>query len=87
MKVKKVEIIPIQPKEGLIAFASIVLDDALMLSGIGVYKKLHGMGYRITYPTRKVHETHHYLFHPTIPSLSHEIEEAVSAKATAIFNL
>lgn len=85
MNIERVEIIPIQPKEGLIAFANIILDDALMLSGIGVHSRLNGGGYRITYPTRKVNNTHHYLFRPLISSLSHEIEEAISAKGNTIF--
>jgi hypothetical protein len=34
--------------EGLIAFASVVLDDQLYLMGIAIHSKLVGSGYRLT---------------------------------------
>jgi hypothetical protein len=57
MRVTEVDIAFVKPKNGLIAFASVVLDDQLYLSGIAVHSKLAGSGYRLTYPTRRVGET------------------------------
>ena len=54
MKVTEVDISFVKPKDGLIAFASVVLDDQPYLSDIAIHSKLVGSGYRLTYPTRKV---------------------------------
>lgn len=42
MKIKKIEIVPIRPHEGLIAFASIILEEGFYLGSIGVHRKLVG---------------------------------------------
>ena len=56
MQVTEVDVAFVKPKDGLIAFASVVLDDQLYLSGIAIHSRLVGSGYRLTYPTRKVGE-------------------------------
>jgi hypothetical protein len=66
MQVTEVDIVFVKPKDGLIAFASVVLDDQLYLSGIAVHSKLVGSDYRLTYPTRKIGDTQFSLFHPNI---------------------
>jgi len=40
MQVTEVDIAFVKPKDGLIAFASVVLDDQLYLSGIAIHSKL-----------------------------------------------
>lgn len=85
MKVSKVEIIPIRPKNGLVGFASLELDDELFLSSIGVHKKLNGHGYRITYPTKCGGSSNSNLFHPISSDLSREIQEMISHKAINLF--
>ena len=54
MEITEIQITPIKPKNGLVAFASIVLENNIHLGSIGIYTKLDGSGYRITYPTKKV---------------------------------
>lgn len=80
MKVTEVDIAFVKPKEGLIAFASVVLDDEIYLSGIAVHRKLVGSGYRLTYPTRKVGEAQFSVFHPIRKPIGLAIEEAIFAK-------
>jgi DNA-binding cell septation regulator SpoVG len=80
MQVTEVDIAFVKPKDGLIAFASVVLDDELFLSGIGIHAKLVGSGYRLTYPTRKVGETHFSLFHPIRKPTGFAIERAIIEK-------
>ena len=53
MKISEVNIILIKPRNGLIGFASLVVNDALYLGSIGIHQKLNGNGYRLTYPTKK----------------------------------
>ena len=80
MNVTEVDIAFVKPKDGLIAFASIVLDDQLYLSGIAVHRKLNGSGYRLTYPTRKIGPAEFNLFHPIRRPIGLAIEQAVFDK-------
>ena len=80
VQVTEVDIAFVKPKDGLIAFASVVLDDELYLSGIGIHSKLVGSGYRLTYPTRKVGETQFNLFHPIRKPVGRAIEQAIVEK-------
>jgi DNA-binding cell septation regulator SpoVG len=80
MNVTEVDIAFVKPKDGLVAFASVVLDDALYLGSIGVHQKLSGDGYRLTYPTRKVGAGQFNIFHPIRKPLSTAIEQAIFAK-------
>lgn len=52
MVITEIEITPIRPREGLVAFASCVIDQWLYLGSIAVVTRLDG-GYRLTYPTKK----------------------------------
>ena len=80
MQVTEVDIAFVKPREGLIAFASVVLDDQIYLSGIAIHRKLVGSGYRLTYPTRKVGEAQFSVFHPIRKPIGLAIEEAIFAK-------
>lgn len=53
MIVSEVNIQLIKPCDGLVGFASVVLDGQIYLSSIGIHQRLDGTGYRITYPTKK----------------------------------
>ncbi len=44
---------PLKGRGGLVAIASLVMDNKIYLGGIGVYTKLSG-GYRLTFPTRSL---------------------------------
>jgi len=87
MTVKKVEIIPIKPQEGLLAFASVEIDDRIYIGSIGVHKRRDGSGFRITFPTRKVGDHQLTICHPTAPGLSKEIESAITSKAEEVLGL
>jgi stage V sporulation protein G len=80
MLVTEVDIAFVKPKDGLVAFASVVLDDQIFLSGIAVHQKLVGSGYRLTYPTRKVGEAQFSLFHPIRKPIGLAIERAIFDK-------
>src|SRR5215212_2389081 len=80
MQVTEVDIAFVKSKDGLIAFASLVVDDQLYLSGIAIHRKLVGSGYRLTYPTRKVGEAQFSLFHPIRKPIGLAIERAIFEK-------
>lgn len=75
-KISDVRVTPIEPKGGLIAFASCVVDNNFLISSIGIHKKLNKDEYRLTY-AQKNGKT---IAHPITKSLSQSIEDAVFSK-------
>jgi len=84
MKITEIQIIPIKPREGLVAFASVVVENSLYLGSLGVYTRLDGSGYRITYPTKKIGNKNINIYHPINKETSKAIEEAVISEAEKI---
>lgn len=76
MKITEVKIEIIKPNNGLIGFASVVINDAIYLGSIAVYKKLNAEGYRILYPKKGAFD----IFHPITKEASNLIEEAIFNK-------
>lgn len=74
--VSEVKIEIVKPSNGLIGFASIVIDNAIFLGSIAVYKKLNAEGYRILYPKKGAFD----IFHPITKEASNLIEEAIFNK-------
>lgn len=85
MKIKNVNIIPVSRNNGLIAFASLMLDDDILLSSIAVYKKLDG-GFRLLYPSKCVRGSEMTVFHPLNRNTSKAIEEAIFEKIKDVKN-
>jgi DNA-binding cell septation regulator SpoVG len=84
MTISEVNIIPIKPTSGLLAFASVVIDNSLYLGSIGVYSRLDG-SYRITYPTKKIGSKELNLYHPISRDVGNLIEQAVVAECQQLF--
>jgi len=74
----------IKPKDGLVAIASVVADNSLYLGSVGVFTRLNGSGYRITYLTKKIGEKNINIYHPINKETSKAIEEAIISKAEKI---
>lgn len=79
INISEIQIIPIKPQEGLVAFASFVLDNNLYLGSIGILTRPEG-GYRLTYPTKKVGARNINIFHPINKEFSQSIEKEVICK-------
>ena len=84
MRITEVQITPIKPKDGLVAFASVVVENSLYLGSVGVYTRLDGSGYRITYPTKKIGEKSINIYHPINEETGRAIEEAIIRKAEEV---
>jgi len=84
--IDEVQIIPIKPTDGLVAFASVVYNKTIFLGSIGIHTKLDGSGFRLTYPTKRVAGKDMHLFHPINRELSQEIEQAVFTKLKKVMN-
>jgi len=75
-KLSEIQIIPIKPQNGLVAFASFVWDKSLYLGSIGIMTRLNG-GYRLVYPTKKVAEKNLNIFYPISREFALTIEKEV----------
>ncbi len=62
-RITEVQIVPVRPCDGLVAFASCVIDESIHLGGIGIYTRPEG-GYRLTFPTRKSGANSYPLYYP-----------------------
>jgi len=78
-KLTEIQIIPIKPQNGLVAFASFVLDKTLYLGSIGIITRPHG-GYRLTYPTKKIGIKDLNIFYPINKVFAEIIEKEVVKK-------
>jgi len=76
MTISEVNIEFIKPNNGLIAFASLVIDGNIYLSSIAIHKKLTEEGFRITYPSKGSFS----IFYPINRTTSKQIEEAIFKK-------
>lgn len=85
MIITEVNLTPVKPTGGLVAFASCVIDDCLYVGSLGIHKRLDGKGYRLTYPTKKLggHQLNYY--HPINREAGAAIEQAVFAKCDELF--
>jgi len=84
-EIAEIQITPVKPQDGLVAFASLVLNGNLYLGSIGVFTRPQG-GYRLVYPTKKAGFRDINLFHPINKDFASQIEAAVSAKYEEVMN-
>jgi len=80
MKVSEANIQFIKPNDGLVGFASVVVNDSIYLSSIGIHSRLDGNGFRITYPTKKSGNKNWHVFHPISREAGRLIETAILNK-------
>lgn len=79
MHLSEIQITPIKPQDGLVGFASFVLNQSLYLGSVGIFTRPQG-GYRLVYPTKKVGLRDINLFHPISKEFASEVEVAVLSK-------
>lgn len=84
-KVTEINIVPIKPKDGLVAFASIVFDNCLYLGSIGIFTKLDG-GYRLAYPNKKMGDRSVNVYFPINKETASYIEKRVISKYEEVMN-
>ena len=75
-RLSEIQIIPIKPVNGLVAFASFVLDGTLYLGSIGILTRPNG-GYRLVYPTKKVAEKNLNIFYPINREFAQLVEDEI----------
>jgi stage V sporulation protein G len=82
MKIKEVKIEIVKPNEGLIGFASVVIDNSIYLSSIAIYKKLNAEGYRLLYPKKGNFD----IYYPISKEASSLIEQAIFNKLSDVMS-
>lgn len=84
MKISEVKICPVKPQDGLVAFASVVIDDNIYLGSIAVYTRLDG-SYRILYPTKRIGTKYLNVFHPINSECGKQLEDLIVKKCNELF--
>lgn len=84
MTISEVNVTPVKPNNGLIAIASVVIDDNIYLNSIAVYTKLDS-SYRLLYPTKYLGSKAIGYFYPINRQTSKLIEDAVFKKCSELF--
>lgn len=84
-EITEIQIVPIKPQAGLVAFASFVLNNFLYLSSIGIMTRPEG-GYRLLYPTKKIGFKNINIFHPINREFAQSVEKEVIAKFEDVMN-
>jgi len=85
IQISEIQIIPVKPKDGLVAFASFVLDKKYYVSSVAVFTRLNGEGFRLVYPAKKVNEKNINIFYPINTETGNAIERAISEKVSKMF--
>ncbi len=85
LQITEVQVVPIKPTDGLVGFASFVLNESLFLGGIGIYTRPDG-GYRLTYPIRKLTNKGVNIFYPIKKEAGKQIEDAIVNKFEEVMN-
>jgi DNA-binding cell septation regulator SpoVG len=52
LKIDEVEIYPVRPRGGLVAFASCVINGSLYLGNMAIHTRADGRGYRLVFPDK-----------------------------------
>lgn len=78
MKITRITIKRVVPKDGLIGFVSLVIDDALYLGNIAIFGRLNKDNeYRLVFPEKTIGENKIKLFYPVNSELYFEMEQAI----------
>ena len=75
-RITEIQITPIKPQDGLVAFASFVLDNSLYLGSVGIVTRIQG-GYRLVYPTKRAGNRDFHVFHPINKAFAELVEREV----------
>lgn len=73
MNISEVRIDLVKPNNGLIGFASFVIDGDMFISSVAIHTKLNEDGFRLTYPCKGQFT----VCHPIHKRASKEIEDAI----------
>ena len=80
-QITEIQILPVKPKDGLVAFASCLFHNSLALTSIAIYTRPDGSGYRLVYPTKVLLTGKQInLFYPINSEIGDAIQKAIINK-------
>ena len=78
INLSEINIIPIKPRDGLLAFVSFILNNSFFIGDVALYTRLNGEGYRLAYPTKVLKNSLKVqCFHPINREVAKAIEDQV----------
>jgi len=83
--VTEVQIVPVKPNNGLVAFCSFVLYEAIYCSSVAIFTRPNG-NYRLVYPTKRVGAKDINIFHPIGRDIGIRIEQEICNKLKEVMN-
>jgi DNA-binding cell septation regulator SpoVG len=79
VRLSEIEVVPIKPRNGLVAFASFVINESLYVGDVAIHSRLGGEGFRLVYPMRTLRNGASVnTLHPIRKDVAEEIEHQVS---------
>ncbi len=79
--VSEVQILPVKPKDGLLAFVSFILNDYLFVGNVALYSRPDGSGFRLLFPSKTLPNGKIItIVHPITKELGEAIHLAVTKK-------
>jgi len=85
LTISEINIVPIKPKDGLVAFISCIINNSIYLGNIGLHTRLDG-GYRLVFPAKKINDQLIFYHNPINKETTKIIEKAVQKKYQKIIN-
>lgn len=76
---KEIQIVPVKPNNGLVAFTSFILFDSIYCGSVGIFTRPNG-GFRLLYPNKKIGDRAINIFHPINKEIGDLIELEVVSK-------
>ena len=81
VEISEIQIIPVRPREGLLAFCSFVINNSFYVGNIAIYSCLNKVGYRLVYPVKVLPNGKPVsCFHPINKKVGEFIEGTVITK-------
>jgi len=82
-----IQIVPVKPRDGLLAFVSFVVDGSFYVGDVALYSRLDGSGIRLVYPMRTLtNGAKVNVFHPIRNDVAEEIERQVNQAYEDLMN-
>ncbi len=84
--ISEIQIHHLKTSDGLVGFASLVIDGCWFVGNLAIYTRLEG-GYRVVYPTKKLRNDQEIpIFHPISKDAGEAIELAVTETINALLH-
>ncbi len=81
----EIQILPVKPRNGLIAFASFVLNESFYVGNIAIYTTPNGLDYRLVYPLKILSNGKSInIFHPITKEAGEVVRLAITEKYNSL---